>query len=207
MKHPSTRALYAYWDEKRGGRPAPDRADIDPAAIRHALGDTFMLAADFVDWFVCAWPVRASARCSAARSKARPSRAVGRTEPRQDRGLIASSIGGRGSGRRVTGQTTDSSGSIWKCCYCRWPMSAMPHPGGWRAGAVVPPYWLGEKPVVEMEFGTCVISGGTSKFGRAPFPGTRPEGRRRHDFVVYSGGRRHRRPANGPANAPLTIAQ
>lgn len=49
MKHPSTRALYAYWNEKRGSRAAPDRADIDPAAIRHALGDTFMLATDFVD--------------------------------------------------------------------------------------------------------------------------------------------------------------
>src|SRR5450830_1306936 len=49
MKHPSTQALFAYWNERRGNRPAPERADIDPAAIRHALGDTFMLAADFVD--------------------------------------------------------------------------------------------------------------------------------------------------------------
>ena len=30
-------------------RPAPERGDIDPAAIRSALGDTIMLAADFVD--------------------------------------------------------------------------------------------------------------------------------------------------------------
>ena len=49
MKHPSTRAVFDYWNEKRGNRPAPERGDIDPAAIRHALGDTFMLAADFVD--------------------------------------------------------------------------------------------------------------------------------------------------------------
>ncbi len=49
MKHASTRALYGYWNERRGNRPAPERAEIDPAAIRHALGDTFMLAADFVD--------------------------------------------------------------------------------------------------------------------------------------------------------------
>ena len=27
--------------------PAPARAEIDPVAIRHALGDTFILAADF----------------------------------------------------------------------------------------------------------------------------------------------------------------
>src|SRR6185312_2652829 len=49
MKHASTRALFEYWNEKRGNRPAPEREDIDPTAIRHALGDTFMLAADFVN--------------------------------------------------------------------------------------------------------------------------------------------------------------
>ncbi|MBI1204981.1 MAG: PAS domain-containing protein [Rhodopseudomonas sp.] len=46
MKHPSTRALFAYWHKQRGTRPAPERADIDPADIRHQLGDTFILAAD-----------------------------------------------------------------------------------------------------------------------------------------------------------------
>jgi hypothetical protein len=49
MKHKSTKAVYAYWNEKRGQRPAPERADIDPTVIRHALGDTIMLSADFVD--------------------------------------------------------------------------------------------------------------------------------------------------------------
>ena len=49
MKHASTRAVFDYWNTRRGARPAPERADIDPVAIRHALGDTFMLAADFAD--------------------------------------------------------------------------------------------------------------------------------------------------------------
>ena len=49
MKHQSTRAIFDYWNKKRGSRPAPARADIDPAEIRHALSDTFMLAADFTD--------------------------------------------------------------------------------------------------------------------------------------------------------------
>ena len=49
MKHPSTRALYAYWNDKRGNRPAPERmADLRRIDVG-ALGDTFMLAADFVD--------------------------------------------------------------------------------------------------------------------------------------------------------------
>ena len=44
MKHISSQAVYAYWNEKRGARPAPERSDIDPADIRRALGDTVMLA-------------------------------------------------------------------------------------------------------------------------------------------------------------------
>jgi len=46
MKHPSNRDLFAYWNERRGARPAPERADIEPAAIRHVLGDTFVLEID-----------------------------------------------------------------------------------------------------------------------------------------------------------------
>lgn len=46
MKHPSSRDLYAYWNERRGSRLAPERADIEPSAIRQVLGDTFVLAVD-----------------------------------------------------------------------------------------------------------------------------------------------------------------
>jgi hypothetical protein len=43
MKHQVTRELYTYWDSLRGGRTAPERSDIDPAAIHPILGDTFIL--------------------------------------------------------------------------------------------------------------------------------------------------------------------
>lgn len=43
MKHPSARALYAYWDRLRKGRAAPERAEIDPGAIGRLLGDIFLL--------------------------------------------------------------------------------------------------------------------------------------------------------------------
>jgi hypothetical protein len=46
MKHAASRELYAYWEDKRGQRPAPERADIEPGAIRQTLSDTFMLALD-----------------------------------------------------------------------------------------------------------------------------------------------------------------
>ncbi len=49
MKHAASRELYAYWEERRGQRPAPERADIEPGAIRAALSDTFILELDATD--------------------------------------------------------------------------------------------------------------------------------------------------------------
>ncbi|WP_068314259.1 PAS domain-containing protein [Polycladidibacter hongkongensis] len=43
MKHGATRLLYSYWDEIRATREAPERCDIQPAAIKSVLGDTFIL--------------------------------------------------------------------------------------------------------------------------------------------------------------------
>lgn len=46
MRQQATRELYAYWNALRRHRAAPERAEIDPAAIRSILGDTFMIEAD-----------------------------------------------------------------------------------------------------------------------------------------------------------------
>ena len=46
MKHPSNRDFFAYWDERRGFGRAPDRSDIEPAAVRELLGDIFVLSCD-----------------------------------------------------------------------------------------------------------------------------------------------------------------
>src|SRR6202046_5228017 len=46
MKHPSNRAFFAYWDDKRGGARAPDRSEIEPGAVRELLGDIFVLSYD-----------------------------------------------------------------------------------------------------------------------------------------------------------------
>lgn len=45
MKHPTTQALYDYWNGLRGSQPAPERSEIEPADIRTILGDTFILEA------------------------------------------------------------------------------------------------------------------------------------------------------------------
>src|SRR5215831_504248 len=46
MKRAASRELYAYWQEKRGNRPAPERTDIEPGTIRGVLADAFILALD-----------------------------------------------------------------------------------------------------------------------------------------------------------------
>jgi len=46
MKHPSNRAFFAYWDDRRGGARAPERSEIEPGAVRELLGDIFVLSYD-----------------------------------------------------------------------------------------------------------------------------------------------------------------
>jgi hypothetical protein len=46
VKLAGTMELYAYWKRLRGQRSAPERKDVDPAAIRGVLADTFVLDFD-----------------------------------------------------------------------------------------------------------------------------------------------------------------
>jgi hypothetical protein len=46
MKHSTSRTLHAYWDRVRGERAAPERAEIQPGAIRHILADSLILELD-----------------------------------------------------------------------------------------------------------------------------------------------------------------
>lgn len=43
MKQASSRELFGYWTARRGRRAAPERGEIEPSAIRRALGDVFIL--------------------------------------------------------------------------------------------------------------------------------------------------------------------
>lgn len=46
MKHASSRELFRYWTSLRGERPAPEREEIDPVAVRRVLGDSFILSVE-----------------------------------------------------------------------------------------------------------------------------------------------------------------
>ena len=43
MKHSRTQELFEYWNALRGTRAAPDRIELEPAAMVHLLRDVFLL--------------------------------------------------------------------------------------------------------------------------------------------------------------------
>ena len=195
MKHASTRTIFDYWNRLRGRRAAPDRSDIDPSDIRHVLGDTFMLAADFVDDIrfrlagtrVCALFTRElkgeafNAQWSASSSEHIADLLVAVINEKT--GAVAGIIGRTEDGDEVELELL---------------LLPLAHAGQSRARALgvlaplSPPYWLGEKPVVELELKTLRHIDGRQTDVDAPRFGQPRVGQRlRHGFQVYTGGRGH----------------
>ncbi|MCK9915939.1 PAS domain-containing protein [Microbacteriaceae bacterium K1510] len=193
MKHPSTRSLFEYWTERRGDRPAPERFDIDPADIRHALGDTFMLAADFVDQLrfrlagtrVCALFCREikgevfTELWDEASRKAVEELAHAVTD--ENEGFVAGLIGRGEDGREVALEML------------LLPLSHVGHARIRALGVLAPfepPYWLGETPVIALELATLRHVGVGAESLITPAFKHAPENVHvRHGFVVYNGGR------------------
>src|ERR1700690_1366584 len=157
MKHPSTRAVFDYWNKQRGSRPAPNRADLDPIEIRHALSDPFMLAADFVDQLrfrlagtrICALFGREIKGEAFAALWSEASR-----EAIDDLlAIVTNEATGTVAG--LTARTEDGAEPELELL-----LPPLPNVGHARIRAlgvlaqIIPPYWIGPKPVVELTLGT-----------------------------------------------------
>jgi len=193
MKHASTRALFDYWNERRGSRPAPERADIDPAAIRHALGDTFMLAADFVDnlRFRLAGTRVCALFCREIKGEEFQSLWDEKSRNSVEDLLTVVNNETVGAVAGLTGRTAD--GTELDLEFLLLPLAHTGHARIRALGAlvpVVPPYWLGEKPLIELELGTLRhIGSEIESFGAHRFAPSIEAVELRHGFVVYTGGR------------------
>lgn len=193
MKHASTKMIYDYWNRKRTGRPAPDRNDINPVDIRHALSDTFMLAGDFVDHLRFRL---AGTRVCALFGREIKGEVFGELWTDRSRKLVEeqlSALTGEGAGMvgGVTARTGDGAATDLELL-----LLPLAHTGRARIRAigvlvpVVPAYWLGAQPVTELALGTVRHFAGDADRNPAPLfiPGI--DGiRLKHGFVVYSGGR------------------
>ena len=123
MKHPLSRELYEYWNQRRGGGAAPERGDIDPAAIKRIFGDSFALSVEPGEAPLFRVAGTRVARCSAANCEARNSPGCGGTSTRSRSANSSPSSPKRRSGswpapppRPVTGCRAVSR--CW-CCRCR----------------------------------------------------------------------------------------
>jgi len=209
MKHPSVRALFEYWDQRRGRRPAPERGDIEPAAIRHVLADTFVLSFEprmghpfrLAGTRVCALFARELK--GGAFLDLWP--AQGRKDIRELLSIVAhESVGVVAS---VSGAST--AGAALSLEFLALPLSHHGRSDARLLGALAPnvppslssgmgpsigPTWLGTSAVVDLRLGTHRYVGAAIAESLAPRampgdlgPATR-EGRIRHGFVVHDGG-------------------
>jgi hypothetical protein len=181
-----------YWQDRRRNRPAPDRADIDPGEIRQALGDTFMLAADFVDQLRFRLAGTRVCALFGREIKGESFGALWSEDSRKQIDELVTVVTEEAAGAVAGLVGTAADGSVTDIEMLILPLA---HTGLARIRAmgvlapVVPPYWLGEKPVVELSLRSLRHLGEDSGRAAPRFVSGAGGGRPRHGFVVYSGGR------------------
>jgi hypothetical protein len=189
MKHAASRELYAYWEERRGTRPAPERAEIEPGAIRGVLSDAFIVGLDraaghplrLAGTRLCALFGRELKGVSFTALWAAPSRSVVSSLL----AILADECVGTVAG--VTAQ--NAAGEEINLELLLLPLGAR-RPSLARAiGVLAPlkvPQWLGQSPVGGLTLGSRRHVGAAVESRLLPRFMTR---RPRRGLVVYEGGR------------------
>jgi hypothetical protein len=195
MKHPSNCELYEYWDRQRGGRLAPERADIEPSAIRQVLGDTFVLAADGNPGY----PFRlAGTRLCALFSRELKGESflglwerAGQTALRE---LLAVVMEEKTAVvASVAAATAQDSVLAVNLELLILPLSHTTRGEARVLGAMAPmtvPYWLGARSVGPLKLGMFRHIGASVDSTPSAPRLVAAAGRLRHGLVVYQGGRR-----------------
>ena len=187
MKHPCIRQLFAYWNHLRRGRPAPERGDIEPVAIRSLLADVFILS--FEPHAGHPFRVAATRVCAL----------FGR-EMKGESFLALFSAHARNDMRNLIGVVTrESIGVVASLCECdgaQPPLELILLPLAYDGrtdarllGALVPcelPHWLGRRALGALDLYTHRYLGDAQPL-RLPVEAPR---RARHGFLVYEGGHR-----------------
>jgi hypothetical protein len=192
MKHPSNRELFEYWNERRGERLAPERADIEPGAIRHVLGDTFVIEVNGMDNHV--FRLAGTRLCALfgrelkTESFTRLWQRSGQTAIRE---LIAVVMEEKvGIVASVTGATCDDTLAPVDLEMLLLPLASQSRSDARVLGALAPmaaPYWLGAKAIGPLTLGMFRHIGAAADAMAPRFKAA--AGRIKHGLTVYDGGR------------------
>jgi hypothetical protein len=192
MKHPSNRELFDYWNERRGDRLAPERADIEPAAIRQVLGDTFVIEMSGPDSHqfriagtrLCALFGRELKAESFLKLWSRP----GQTAIRELLSVVMDEKVGIVAS--ATGTTSDDTLAPLNLELLLLPLAFRSRNEARVMGALLPmaaPYWLGAKAIGPLTLGMFRHIGADADTSAPLFKAA--AGRLRHGLTVYDGGR------------------
>jgi hypothetical protein len=196
LKHASSRLLYAYWNERRGDRAAPERGDIEPGGLRRALGDSFVLAYDTAGDHT--FRIAGTRICGLFGRELRGETfaALWQTDDTARMGELVGIVADEGVGvvAGATGRTAE--GYSVEVELMLLPLRHRGNTHARQIGVLAPlvlPYWLGSSPVewltlgahrhIGMEADEIMVPGRFSSLRGA---------RSRHGFVVYDGGRSNR---------------
>ena len=190
MKHSSTRELFDYWNLRRGQRVAPDRADIEPGAIRRVLADTFILSFDEG----AGHPFRiAGTRICAALGRELKNEGfldLWKSDCRAVARDLLNVVGREAVGAVANVRATSSLGSAIELELLVLPLAHRGRTDARVLGSLTPrapAHWLGGATLGKLTLGTLRYLGAGCQPSPPLAPG-QPEGRIRYGFVVYDGG-------------------
>jgi len=199
VKHSSTRSLYAYWNERRGTRPAPERGEIEPGAIRSALGDSFILGREPAG--LPTFRLAGTRVCSLFGRELKGEAFEGLWSA-SDRAAIRDliTIVGNEIAGIVAGVTaTTAEGYALDLELLLLPLRHRGTSQARQIGVLVPlivPFWIGASPLIGLalkshrHIGPALETSPTTPFMAAAEGGAASESWRiRHGLLVYDGGR------------------
>lgn len=193
MKHATTREVFAYWDNCRGTRAAPERSDIEPGAIRSVLCDTFILSFDRK----AGHPFRlAGTRLCAIMGcelKGEPFAELWREDSRADIETLLTTISEETVGLVASARGETESGHTLDLELLLLPLGHRGRMPARLLGALSPlrpPYWAGVTPVLDLALGGYRhIGPHVDTVARPHFRSASLEQAARRGLVVVQGGR------------------
>jgi hypothetical protein len=190
MRQASIRELFDYWNLRRGRRAAPDRADIEPGAIRKVLADTFILSFD--DAAGHPFRIAGTRVCAAFGRELKNDSFLDLWDPEsrdQVRDLL-NVVASEAVGVVASVRGTSTVRTTHDMELLLLPLSHRGRTNVRVLGALAPRdavEWLGACPLGHLSLGTLRYLGPELEATPTIAP-VRAEGRIRHGFIVYDGG-------------------